>query len=76
MGFEYITASDKEEFQSLKKQFLDSSSSKAMIFEVFTKPEDEIESSNQIRNIESDIWPSLKRSVKSLGKDLKRKMIK
>lgn len=76
LGFEYITASDKEEFQKLKNQFLDSSSSKAMIFEVFTKPEDEIESSNQIRNIESDIWPSLKRSVKSFGKDLKRKLVK
>jgi 2-succinyl-5-enolpyruvyl-6-hydroxy-3-cyclohexene-1-carboxylate synthase len=76
LGFLYFSASDKEEFLLLKEQFLGSSNDKPIIFEVFIKPEDDINSSNLIRNIESDIWPSLKRNVKGIGKDFKRKFVK
>ena len=76
LGFLYLTASDKSDFLSVKDVFLDISNSKPIIFEVFIKPEDEIASSDIIRNIASDMWPSLKKNVKSIGKEIKNKILK
>lgn len=52
LGFEYITANNKEEFNENINVFLDSAQkNKPMIFEVFTDSEDESNALFKIRNI-------------------------
>ncbi|MDY3069383.1 MAG: thiamine pyrophosphate-binding protein [Parabacteroides sp.] len=66
LGFEYITASNKEEFNALYKGFINPSiGDHSIIFEVFTTNEDESEALKLINNIEVDQFVKIKSELKS-----------
>lgn len=66
LGFEYYTASNKEEFLKVYKEFFSGTSAKAsMIFEVFTNTVDENEALHAIRYL---VKPSL--SVKRIAREI------
>lgn len=54
LGFEYISAASKEEFNNVVDVFLDSSNKKSVIFEVFTDSSDESDALEIILNYEFD----------------------
>ncbi len=52
LGFEYLTASNKEEFEQVYRRFITNEmTEKPMLFEVFTKTEDESEAYQQIKTL-------------------------
>ncbi len=56
LGFEYLSASDKQEFEQVYERFLTAEiTSKPILFEVFTDNEDESEAVESIRNIEKNV---------------------
>ena len=64
IGFNYISASSKEEFMNVYKEFIDEECKDApVLFEVFTDSEDESNALKAIRNIEKG--NQLKAFVKS-----------
>ena len=67
MGFEYMSASDKESFEQCYRKFTDSEfAEKPILFELFTDPEDEIESFSIVSEYGTSEW---RKSVKKiLGK--------
>jgi 2-succinyl-5-enolpyruvyl-6-hydroxy-3-cyclohexene-1-carboxylate synthase len=71
LGFEYFSASDKDEFLSHIKYFVDPSiGEKPIVFEVFTKPEDESKALEIMLNLDNDLKVSAKDAVKSAIKTL------
>lgn len=83
LGFQYMTAADKEEFEKAYKDFLNPSiNDKPILFEVFTQTEDEnhalelmtmISAKSKIMNKTKDVLQSDKlRSVKGFLKGLKK----
>lgn len=76
LGFLYYQASNKEELLFRKNDFLCANCGKPVIFEVFINPDDEVEVSHLVRNIESEIWPMVKNNIRSVGVALKRKIDK
>lgn len=67
LGYEYITASNKDEFSNNVKRFLTSGiTDKPMIFEVFTEQVDENEALHTIRNLDK----STDKIVESMAKKL------
>ena len=69
LGYEYLSASNKEEFEQVYSRFVTPElTEKPMIFEVFTKVEDEDEALKQMYNIEMDtsLKGNMKRAAKSL----------
>lgn len=67
LGYEYITASNKDEFLETYEKFLSPDiSNKPILFEVFTESEKESEALKLVRSIETDI----KSSTKSLIRDV------
>lgn len=67
LGFEYLTASSKEEVLSQLNYFLDDSKmEKSMIFEIFTEMDDENEALRMIRNVRVDGISSIKSKIKGL----------
>ena len=67
LGYEYITASNKDEFSNKVKRFLTSEiTDKPMIFEVFTEQVDENEALHTIRNLDK----STDKIVESMAKKL------
>ena len=69
LGYEYLSASNKKEFEQVYSRFVTPElTEKPMIFEVFTKVEDENEALKQMWNIEIDT--SLKGNVKRVAKGL------
>lgn len=67
LGFDYITASTKEEFNLLYERFINTElSEKSILFEVFTDDEDEREAFNMMSSI--DVSNSLR--VKQLAKQV------
>ena len=56
LGFEYLSASDKQEFEQVYERFLTAEiTPKPILFEVFTDNEDESEAVESIRNIEKNV---------------------
>lgn len=66
LGFDYISASNKEEFEIGKNKFLETELSRSIVFEVFTTPEDESLSIKLVRNIISDNRSGLDKSISSI----------
>lgn len=67
LGFEYFSASSKEEFQKQYPILIDESiSNKPILFEVFTTPEDESNAIKLITNVERSATSTAKNMVKSL----------
>lgn len=66
LGFEYITASNKDEFNAVYEHFINPSiGDHSIIFEVFTTNEDESEALKRINNIEVDQFVKIKSDLKS-----------
>lgn len=63
LGFEYISAVNKDEFNSNIDKFMDESTDKPMIFEIFTDAEKESEALKQINNLEKDSKDKLKEII-------------
>ena len=79
LSYEYLSACNKEEFEQIYSRFVTPElTDKPMIFEVFTKVEDENEALKQMWNIEIDtsIKGYVKRSAKSLLGESNVKAIK
>ena len=78
MGLEYIAAASKEEFESKYKHFLDDHiKEKSMIFEVFTKDEDEREAFKIASSLETNASGKIKDFAKQvLGPDGVKKVKK
>ena len=71
LGYEYITASNKEEFNNVVEKFLSSETSdKPMLFEVFTETEDESNALETILNMVVDPKAILKDKVKKVIKEV------
>ena len=85
LGYEYITASNKEEFNNVVEKFLSpENNDKPMLFEVFTETEDESDALETILNMVVDnktiVKDKLKKAVKGVvgqrGIDTIKKVIK
>ena len=71
LGYEYITASNKEEFNNVVEKFLSpENNDKPMLFEVFTETEDESDALETILNMVVDkkniVKDKLKKAVKEI----------
>ena len=71
LGYEYITASNKEEFNNVVEKFLSpENNDKPMLFEVFTETEDESNALETILNMVVDSKAILKDKVKKVIKEV------
>ena len=71
LGYEYITASNKEEFNNVVEKFLSpEKNDKPMLFEVFTETEDESNALETILNMVVDSKAILKDKVKKVIKEV------
>lgn len=71
LGFDYMSASDKKEFYEIMQKFVDpSQSNRPMLFEVFTKSQDESDALKAMVSIDGGFRQKAKLSIKKL---LKRK---
>ena len=69
LGFEYLTASSKEEFLDVYKKFIDPKMmSIPVVFEVFTNSKDESDAVNDFRHIVREPILELKSKMKSFAK--------
>jgi len=67
LGFEYLSASNKEEFELVYKQFLNPEiTDKPMLFEIFTNSEDESKALEKILNIEVSVKGKATKFAKQL----------
>lgn len=71
LGYEYLSASNKDEFLKLSERFLtEEMTDKPMLFEVFTDSKEESDALHTIRNLETDAKSSAKHLVKDIiGQD-------
>lgn len=78
LGFEYLTASSKEEFESTYKRFVTPELTDApMLFEVFTTSEDDSAALKIIRNLEKNREGVVRNAVKQVVSDnVKTKILK
>jgi 2-succinyl-5-enolpyruvyl-6-hydroxy-3-cyclohexene-1-carboxylate synthase len=74
-GFNYLKASNKEEFLQYKHKFL-GASEKPIVFEVFTNPEDESEALAMVMNANKNTIDTIKSKIKSVIGDDGVKIIK
>lgn len=71
LGYEYLSANNKDEFNSVVDRFLTPGiTDKPMLFEVFTKTEDESSALEMTLNVMTDPKYALKRNVKSVIKNV------
>ena len=71
LGYEYITASNKEEFNDVVEKFLSpENNDKPMLFEVFTETEDESNALETILNMVVDPKAILKDNMKKVIKEV------
>ena len=71
LGFEYLTASDKEEFAEASKRFLiPVMTDKPMLFEVFTDSGEESKALEMMLNIQTEIQAALKNKMKKSVKNV------
>ena len=67
LGFEYMTASSKEEFESVYKTFItEKKLDKPLLFEVFTNDEDESKALEIITSIATDAKGAIKSNIKNI----------
>lgn len=67
LGFKYMSASNKQEFQNVYSEFISLEMfDKPLLFEVFTNDEDEAFAYKHIQQIEKDFKSSAKNAVKSI----------
>lgn len=77
LGFEYLSASTKDEFNSLYERFIASDpSDKSIFFEIFTKDEDEREAFALMSNIETSSSIKVKKLAKQVLGDSGTKLVK
>ena len=77
LGFEYLTASNKDEFIKQVDRFVDSSSAdKPMLFEIFTNAVDESKALQLINNIETSNESSMKSMAKNILGDRNKERLK
>lgn len=70
LGFKYISASSKEEYESVYEQFLNKDNGlQSVVFEVFTDSEEESRALEMIRNIKKDHKRSAKAAVRRVFGD-------
>jgi 2-succinyl-5-enolpyruvyl-6-hydroxy-3-cyclohexene-1-carboxylate synthase len=70
LGFEYMSASNKEEFESVYKRFVTNESlDKSIIFEVFTNSQDESDALYAMSNIYADSTKKMADVVRSIFGD-------
>lgn len=70
LGYEYLSASNKEEFNAVVDRFLTpEQTEKPMLLEVFTETEDESQALEQTLNIITDSKYMMKQKVKQMVKD-------
>lgn len=75
LGFKYITASTKEEFESVFEEFITPKiTEQPIIFEIFTDSRNESIAINSYRNIIKDNISQIKNKLKSTAKYLKGKI--
>lgn len=67
LGFEYISASCKEEFEKVYRKFVSEEKNKPILFEVFTNAEDDDKALYMINHLQA---PTLKQAVKQEIKEL------
>lgn len=67
LGFKYLTASNKDEYNAVIDEFVNPVISQSIIFEVFTDYTIEDEAYHQVRNIVTDNKAALKKSLKELA---------
>lgn len=70
LGYEYLTAKNKEEFYSVVNKFLVQKNDKPILLEVFTDTEDESEALKQTLNIVSSSQYTIKRKIKKTVKEV------
>ena len=79
LGFEYITASNKEEFETMCARFVtEELTDKPMVFEVFPETDNEINNLDAVRHIKESNMPLMeqitdkaKSGVRSIIKKIK-----
>ncbi|RJQ37570.1 MAG: 2-succinyl-5-enolpyruvyl-6-hydroxy-3-cyclohexene-1-carboxylate synthase [Dehalococcoidia bacterium] len=77
LGFKYISASSKEEFDSVCSEFLaKNAGEKSVVFEIFTESEEESRALEMVRNIKRDHKKVAKNAAKLLLGDRGVKSIK
>lgn len=77
LGFKYITASSKEEYDSVYSEFLNKETGgQSVVFEVFTDSEKESQALQMIRNVKKDYKKATKVAARSLLGDRSVNMIK
>jgi 2-succinyl-5-enolpyruvyl-6-hydroxy-3-cyclohexene-1-carboxylate synthase len=78
LGFKYLSASSKEEFDSVYGEFLakDAEGGKSVVFEVFTDSEEESQALEMVRNIKKDQKMAVKVAVRRILGDKSVKAIK
>lgn len=77
LGFKYISASSKEEFDSIYSEFLTKDAGeKSVVFEIFTESEEESRALEMVRNIKRDHKKAAKNAAKRLLGDRGVKSIK
>lgn len=81
LGFEYLSASNKEEFESVYQRFLEEKvTDKPMLFEVFTESDDESEALKIMHRLEVSAEGKTKQTLKKVlgnkGIDIVKKMVK
>jgi len=71
LGFDYITASNKTEFEEIYSRFITPEiTDRPILFEVFTNSDDESRALEMVMNIDEDVTRKAKQMVKQiLGKD-------
>lgn len=71
LGYEYLTAGNKNEFNTVVDRFLASEiTEKPMLLEVFTQTEDESKALEQIMNVILDSKLALKNTIKQTAKNI------
>lgn len=71
LGYEYLTASSKDDFNSVVERFLaEEKAHKPILFEVFTRAEDENAAIYAMRNMEKSANMVLKRTVRNVVSDV------
>ena len=71
LGFKYLSASNKNEFEERYQQFLASDSGQPMIFEIFTRSEDETDALFKVESVlqgEDEVIPVSKKIKKAIKK--------
>ncbi len=78
LGFEYLSASNKEEFKNNINHFTSNeTNNKPIVFEIFTNSEDESNALKQIRNLKTSIKETIKNNIKEvLSENTKAKIKK